>query len=185
AARQDVGSMQVQSGALGAFHEESEFIGYDHLVSGAKVIAIVSGGELVDAAEEGDEVQVILDRTPFYAESGGQIADRGTMTGDAFRATVQDVRKAPNGQNLHSVKVEAGTSSAGGPLKADVDAAQRPLTEKNHTATHLLHQALKDVLGGHVNQAGSYVGPDRLRLDFSHFGAMSQEELAKVEQIVN
>ncbi|MFC7364761.1 MULTISPECIES: alanine--tRNA ligase [Bhargavaea] len=185
AARQDIGSMQVQSGALGGFHEESEFIGYDHLVAGAKVIAIVSGGEMVESAEEGEEVQVILDRTPFYAESGGQIADRGSMTGDAFRASVQDVRKAPNGQNLHSVKVEAGTITKGDTLKAEVDAAQRRLTVKNHTATHLLHQALKDVLGGHVNQAGSYVGPDRLRFDFSHFGAMTEEEVAKVERIVN
>lgn len=185
AARQDVGSMQVQSGALGGFHEESEFIGYDHLVSGAKVIAIISGGELVESVEEGEEVQVILDRTPFYAESGGQIADRGSMTGDAFRASVLDVRKAPNGQNLHSVKVEAGTMTIGDTLKAEVDAAQRRLTVKNHTATHLLHQALKDILGGHVNQAGSYVGPDRLRFDFSHFGAMTEDEIAKVEQIVN
>ncbi|EMR05857.1 Alanine--tRNA ligase [Bhargavaea cecembensis DSE10] len=185
AARQDVGSMQVQSGALGGFHEESEFIGYDHLVSGAKIIAIVRSGELVESAEEGEEVQVILDRTPFYAESGGQIADKGSMTGDAFRASVQDVRKAPNGQNLHSVKVEAGTMTKGDTLKAEVDAAQRRLIVKNHTATHLLHQALKDVLGGHVNQAGSYVGPDRLRFDFSHFGAMTEEETAKVERIVN
>ncbi|WP_213422886.1 alanine--tRNA ligase [Bhargavaea massiliensis] len=185
AARQDVGSMQVQSGALGGFHGESEFIGYDHMVAGAEIIAIVSGGELVETASEGEDVQVILDRTPFYAESGGQIADRGSMTGEAFRASVQDVRKAPNGQNLHSVKVEAGTMTKGDTLKAEVDAAQRRLTVKNHTATHLLHQALKDILGGHVNQAGSYVGPDRLRFDFSHFGAMTDEELETVEQIVN
>ncbi|MCW1927041.1 alanine--tRNA ligase [Bhargavaea beijingensis] len=185
AARQDVGSMQVQSGALGGFHGESEFIGYDHLVAGAKIIAIVKGGEFVESAEEGEDVQVILDRTPFYAESGGQIADRGSLDGDAFRASVQDVRKAPNGQNLHSVKVEAGTMTKGDTVKAEVDAAQRQLTVKNHTATHLLHQALKDVLGGHVNQAGSYVGPDRLRFDFSHFGAMTEEEIEKVEQNVN
>lgn len=184
-ARQDTGSMQVQSGALGSFHEDSEFIGYDHVVAGATVIAIVSGGELAETADEGEEVQVILDRTPFYAESGGQIADRGVVVGDSFRASVRDVRKAPNGQHLHTVKVESGTLTKGDTVKAEVDADQRRLTVKNHTATHLLHQALKDVLGAHVNQAGSYVGPDRLRFDFSHFGAMTTEEIKKVENIVN
>ncbi len=185
AARQDVGSMQVQSGVLGGFHEESEFIGYDHLVTGSKIIAIIRDGALADKAEEGEEVRIILDRTPFYAESGGQIADHGTISGDGFRAAVRDVRKAPNGQNLHTVTVEAGTLYKGDAAKAEVDAELRLQTVKNHTATHLLHRALKDVLGEHVNQAGSYVGPDRLRFDFSHFGAMSKQELEQVERIVN
>ncbi|SIT82721.1 alanine--tRNA ligase [Edaphobacillus lindanitolerans] len=185
AARQDVGSMQVQSGVLGSFHEESEFIGYDHLVSGSRVIAILRDGAFAQEAEEGEEVRVILDKTPFYAESGGQIADRGTITGDGFRAGVQDVRKAPNGQNLHTVKIEAGTMRLNDSVKAEVNAELRLQTVKNHTATHLLHRALKDVLGEHVNQAGSYVGPDRLRFDFSHFGAMTGEELDRVERIVN
>lgn len=183
-ARQNVNSMQTQSEVLGNIKEESEFIGYTHTVADAEIVAIVKDGELVDSVQEGEEVQLVLDRTPFYAESGGQIADKGTLTNDLVLATVLDVKKAPNGQNLHRVRVESGelTKTA---VKAKVDASERRHTVKNHTATHLLHQALKDVLGTHVNQAGSYVGPDRLRFDFSHFGQVTKEELATIEQAVN
>ncbi|WP_341960848.1 alanine--tRNA ligase [Planococcus maritimus] len=183
-ARQNVNSMQTQSEVLGNIKEESEFIGYTHTVADAEIVAIVKDGELVDSVQEGEEVQLVLDRTPFYAESGGQIADKGTLANDLVLATVLDVKKAPNGQNLHRVRVESGelTKTA---VKAKVDASERRHTVKNHTATHLLHQALKDVLGTHVNQAGSYVGPDRLRFDFSHFGQVTKEELATIEQAVN
>ncbi|MFP3357697.1 alanine--tRNA ligase [Planococcus sp. SIMBA_143] len=183
-ARQNVNSMQTQSEVLGNIKEESEFIGYTHTVADAEIVAIVKDGELVDSAQEGEEVQLVLDRTPFYAESGGQIADKGTLTNDLVSASVLDVKKAPNGQNLHNVRVDSGelTKTA---VKAKVDASERRHTIKNHTATHLLHQALKDVLGTHVNQAGSYVGPDRLRFDFSHFGQVTKEELATIEQAVN
>ncbi|MDE0583978.1 alanine--tRNA ligase [Planococcus sp. A6] len=183
-ARQNVNSMQTQSEVLGNIKGESEFIGYTHTVADAEIVAIVKDGELVDSVQEGEEVQLVLDRTPFYAESGGQIADKGTLTNDLVSASVLDVKKAPNGQNLHNVRVDSGelTKTA---VKAKVDASERRHTIKNHTATHLLHQALKDVLGTHVNQAGSYVGPDRLRFDFSHFGQVTKEELATIEQAVN
>ncbi len=176
-ARKDVDSMQVQSEVLGNIKETSTFIGYDTIVSTAKVLVIVKDGELVEQAQEGDEVKVILDQTPFYAESGGQIADHGSIENDLFKAFVKDVQKAPNGQNLHTIIIESGEMTAGAEVTANVDQILRKSTVKNHTATHLLHQALKDVLGTHVNQAGSYVGPDRLRFDFSHFGQVTKEEL--------
>lgn len=183
-ARQNVNSMQTQSEVLGNIKAESEFIGYDRTLAQASVLVIVKDGDVVESAQEGDEVQVILDKTPFYAESGGQIADRGTLSNDLVQATVLDVKKAPNGQNLHSVRVDSGELTAG-TVTAEVESSQRRDTVKNHTATHLLHQALKDVLGTHVNQAGSYVGPDRLRFDFSHFGGVTKEEITQIEQIVN
>ncbi|WP_341201571.1 alanine--tRNA ligase [Planomicrobium okeanokoites] len=183
-ARQNVNSMQTQSEVLGNIKEPSEFIGYTDTVAEANVLFIIKDGELVEHAQEGEEVQVILDRTPFYAESGGQIADHGILSNDLVQAFVLDVKKAPNGQNIHSIRIDSGelTKSA---VEAKVDIEERSHTVKNHTATHLLHQALKDVLGSHVNQAGSYVGPDRLRFDFSHFGQVTAEELEQIEKIVN
>lgn len=183
-ARQNVNSMQSQSEVLGNIKEASEFIGYSQTVSDANVLFIIKDGELVESAQEGEEVDVILDQTPFYAESGGQIADRGTLSNDLVQVSVLNVKKAPNGQNLHSVRIDTGELTKSSVL-AQVDASERRHTVKNHTATHLLHQALKDVLGTHVNQAGSYVGPDRLRFDFSHFGQVTKEELETIEQIVN
>ncbi|KKK33109.1 alanine--tRNA ligase [Mesobacillus campisalis] len=184
-ARQDVGSMQVQGGVLGDVKVESEFVGYDKLESESKVAVLVQNGELVDEVTAGGEFHFILNVTPFYAESGGQIADRGTLEADGVRVLVKDVQKAPNGQNLHHGVVESGTLSLDTVVTARVDQANRSKIIKNHTATHLLHQALKDVLGTHVNQAGSLVEPDRLRFDFSHFGQVTPEELEKVETIVN
>ncbi|MCM3611336.1 alanine--tRNA ligase [Planococcus sp. MERTA32b] len=183
-ARQNVNSMQTQSEVLGNIKEPSEFIGYTDTVAESNVLFIIKDGELVEHAQEGEEVQVILDRTPFYAESGGQIADHGILRNDLVQAFVLDVKKAPNGQNIHSIRIDSGelTKSA---VEAKVDVEERSHTVKNHTATHLLHQALKDVLGSHVNQAGSYVGPDRLRFDFSHFGQVTAEELEEIENIVN
>lgn len=185
AARLDVDSMHVQSEVLGNIHEKSEFIGYDQLSSETKIIALLYNGELVAHASEGDEIQFMLEQTPFYAESGGQIADIGTVSGDAFIIDVKDVKKAPNGQHLHTAVVRSGEIDYKATVTAVVDAESRKMTIKNHTATHLLHQALKTVLGEHVNQAGSYVGPDRLRFDFSHFGQVTKEELENIEEIVN
>ncbi|MET0785547.1 MAG: alanine--tRNA ligase [Paenisporosarcina sp.] len=184
-ARKDVDSMQVQSEVLGNLKEESTFVGYDTFVVSTKALFIIKDGELVEHANEGDEVKLILEQTPFYAESGGQIADHGTIESDLFKGFVKDVQKAPNGQNLHTVIIESGELTIGHEVTATVDQSLRKSTVKNHTATHLLHQALKDVLGTHVNQAGSYVGPDRLRFDFSHFGQVTKEELEKIEQQVN
>jgi alanyl-tRNA synthetase len=184
-ARQDVGSMQVQGGVLGDIVVESQFVGYDQLETSSTVVAIVKHGELVDEAFSGDEVQLILDVTPFYAESGGQIADRGIILAEGVTASVKDVQKAPNGQNLHRAVVESGILKTDAKVTASVHQDNRVQIIKNHTATHLLHQALKDVLGTHVNQAGSLVEPDRLRFDFSHFGQVKPEELEEIEKIVN
>ncbi|MBU8879494.1 alanine--tRNA ligase [Bacillus sp. FJAT-29790] len=185
AARQDVDSMQVQGGILGDIKVESEFVGYENLQTEAKVVAIVKEGQLVEEAQSGEEVQLILDVTPFYAESGGQIADQGIVEAEGLRVAIKDVQKAPNGQNLHKAVVETGILKINDQIKATVNELTRTKVIKNHTATHLLHQALKDVLGNHVNQAGSLVGPDRLRFDFSHFGQITAEELEKIENIVN
>jgi alanyl-tRNA synthetase len=184
-ARQDVDSMQVQGGVLGDIKVESKFIGYDQLETSSTVLAIVQNGEPIEEAKSGEEVQLILDVTPFYAESGGQIADRGTLEGPGVKVIVKDVQKAPNGQNLHKVMVESGTLKTNQQVVASINETNRGKIIKNHTATHLLHQALKDVLGTHVNQAGSLVEPDRFRFDFSHFGQVKPEELEQVERIVN
>ena len=184
-ARQDVDSMQVQGGVLGELKTESQFVGYDNLQTNATIAAIVKDGQLIEEALAGEEIQIILDETPFYAESGGQIADQGTLVSEGLKVSIKDVQKAPNGQNLHRAVVEKGTLKAEASVLASVNEQIRSKIIKNHTATHLLHQALKDVLGGHVNQAGSLVGPDRLRFDFSHFGQITSEELEKIEAIVN
>ncbi|WHX60476.1 alanine--tRNA ligase [Peribacillus frigoritolerans] len=184
-ARQDVDSMQIQGGVLGDIKVESEFVGYDQVAVEAKVAAIIQNGELVTEAQEGEEVQVILDKTPFYAESGGQIADIGTMASETVKVDVLDVQKAPNGQNLHRVAVTAGTLTTDSNIVAAVNQENRIHITKNHTATHLLHQALKDVLGTHVNQAGSLVQAERLRFDFSHFGQITADEIEQIETIVN
>ncbi|WP_394137512.1 alanine--tRNA ligase [Cytobacillus oceanisediminis] len=184
-ARQDVDSMQVQGGVLGELKTDSKFVGYDKLQTEAKVAAIVVDGQLIEEAQTGEEVQLILDVTPFYAESGGQIADQGTLEAEGLRVAIKDVQKAPNGQNLHRAVVQEGTLKTFASVYASVNEQIRSKVIKNHTATHLLHQALKDVLGSHVNQAGSLVGPDRLRFDFSHFGQITAQELEKIEAIVN
>ncbi|PCN44576.1 alanine--tRNA ligase [Brevibacillus laterosporus] len=185
AARQDVDSMQTQGGALSELTVASEFIGYTTLSTDAKVEAIIIDNQLVKEAQEGVTCQVVLDRTPFYAESGGQINDEGTLTADTVKARVIDVQKGPHGQNVHQVLIEAGTLHVGDQIAAEVDQQGRNATIKNHTATHLLHQALKDVLGTHVNQAGSLVSPERLRFDFTHISSITAEELERIEQIVN
>ncbi|MCR8978847.1 alanine--tRNA ligase [Brevibacillus laterosporus] len=185
AARQDVDSMQTQGGALSELTVASEFIGYTTLFADAKVEAIIVNNQLVKEAQEGVTCQVVLDRTPFYAESGGQINDEGTLTADTVKARVLDVQKGPHGQNVHQVLIEAGTLHVGAQVAAEVDQQGRNATIKNHTATHLLHQALKDVLGTHVNQAGSLVSPERLRFDFTHISSITAEELERIEQIVN
>lgn len=184
-ARQETGSMQVQGGDLGDFTVSSTFVGYDTLETNAKIIGIFKDGKLISSANQGEEIQLILDQTPFYAESGGQIADRGTITAEGLVIEVLDVQKAPNRQNLHRAVVKQGLAETGQTVFAKIDSKNRLQITKNHSATHLLHRALKDVLGEHVNQAGSLVEPDRLRFDFSHFGQVTEEELSKIEKIVN
>ncbi|WP_280768583.1 alanine--tRNA ligase [Salipaludibacillus daqingensis] len=185
AARQESGSMQLQDEILGSINEPSEFTGYNNLESMSVVKAIVKDKELVEKVSKDEKVQIILDQTPFYAESGGQVADVGSLNNQEVVLEVIDVQKAPNGQNLHTVHVQSGELKQGARLEAKVEGRTRTGIVKNHTATHLLHQALKDVIGEHVNQAGSLVQQDRLRFDFSHFGQVSEDEIEKIEQIVN
>lgn len=185
AARQDTGSMKVQGGPLAELTDKSEFVGYNDLVTEAQITAIIHGEALVDLAGEGSRVAVMLDRTPFYAESGGQIGDKGIIKGEGFTLKVEDVTKAPHGQNVHHAVVASGTVRSGEKVTAEVTRQEREDVIKNHTATHLLHKALKETLGEHVNQAGSLVEADRLRFDFSHFGSITAEELATIERKVN
>ncbi|GLI06537.1 alanine--tRNA ligase [Paenibacillus tyrfis] len=184
-ARKETDSMKVQGGPLADFTVKSEFVGYTDLVTAAKVIAVVHENQFVDLVGTGETCQVILDQTPFYAESGGQVSDHGYITAGDTVLKVEDVGKAPHGQHVHTVVVEAGVLRKGDTVQATVTQDVREDIIKNHTATHLLHKALKEVLGEHVNQAGSLVAPERLRFDFSHFGSISAEELQDIEQRVN
>src|SRR5690606_27900049 len=185
AARQDTGSMKIQGGPLADLTVNSQFVGYTELESKAVITAHMFDDQLVDEVPAGNSVHLILDTTPFYAESGGQIGDRGTSTGDGFVIEVETVTKAPHGQNLHQATVVEGVAKVNAAVTAKVDKAIREDIVKNHTATHLLHKALKEVLGDHVNQAGSLVEGERLRFDFSHFGSITVEELAQIERKVN
>jgi alanyl-tRNA synthetase len=185
AARSEVDSMQVQGGALANLHVDTEFVGYEHHSSLTSIVAMIKNGEEVDNLQEGEQGIVVLKETPFYAESGGQVADLGTITTENATAIVTDVQKGPHEEHLLSVKVEKGILRAQEAVDAEIATNLRQATVKNHTATHLLHKALKEVLGDHVNQAGSLVAPDRLRFDFSHIGTMSEEEIQLVEQKVN
>ncbi|MBQ0079840.1 MAG: alanine--tRNA ligase [Eubacterium sp.] len=164
--------------------EETEFTGYDTLVSEGSVIAILKDGESVDAAAEGDKVVVILNKTPFYATSGGQQNDTGVMTADGILCEVIDVTKA-NGVFSHTVVVKEGSVKVGDALTCETEAIRRNKTACNHTATHMMHAALRMVLGDHVKQAGSQVTEDALRFDFNHYQAVTKEELQQVEDIVN
>ncbi len=164
----------------------SEFTGYAETVtSGARVVAIVVADEERQVLGKGDAGEVVLDRTPFYAESGGQIGDTGIIESDTARVRVNDCFTMVGGVYLHKVTGELGSLKVGDVVTATVDAERRDRIRANHTGTHLLHAALRDVLGPHVKQAGSLVAPDRLRFDFTHFMALSPEEIAEIERLVN
>ncbi len=164
----------------------TEFAGYDvKEVSDAKVIAIIANNEVSDSAVAGDEVSVFIDRTPFYAESGGQVGDHGVITTETGTVKVTDCIKVVGGKIAHIGKVEDGSISVGDTAKATIDYAKRLATSRNHSATHLLQKALRTVLGTHVEQAGSYVDAERLRFDFTHFSAMTPDEIKEVERLVN
>lgn len=187
-ARSSAKSMGVQSDLWTDFKEDSEYVGYQNLVvDDAKVLALAQGAAIATDAQPGDELaEVIFDRTPFYAEMGGQVADTGEMIDNHGEVVgrIVDVQHAPNGQNLHSIKLEKALKQ-GARYKLVVDRARHLKIEKNHTATHLLDQALRNVLGGHTQQAGSLVEQHYLRFDFNHFGSVTDEDLKKVEQMVN
>jgi alanyl-tRNA synthetase len=164
---------------------ESVFLGYDVLESDSKVVAIVCEGKLVDKVALGEEVQIVLESTPFYAEGGGQVGDTGVITGPGVRVRVQDTQRPMGNLIVHYAVVEEGDLSKGDVVHAVVDAERRSDTARSHSATHLIHAALRQVLGSHVQQAGSLVTPDRLRFDFSHVSPLSADELLEVRRLVN
>ena len=163
----------------------SEFVGYDDLQAEARLLAIYADGQEVGQIAANERGILVFDRTPFFAESGGQVGDSGSgKSSDAF-FTVSDTRKAAGGAILHEARVEEGALRTGDAVRLEVDSARRQQIAVHHTATHLLHAALREVLGLHVKQAGSRVGPDKLRFDFTHYSALSADELQKVERAVN
>ncbi len=163
----------------------TEFVGYSELECAAKVVAIIANGERVEKLSAGEEGEIVLDTTTFYAEMGGEVGDTGTLRGVNAEADVFDTKAPEKGLVCHKAKVASGTIAVGDEVTAAVDGARRARITRNHTATHILHAALRLVLGDHVKQAGSYVGPDRLRFDFTHFEATTPEQLAEVERVAN
>ncbi|NOY64049.1 MAG: alanine--tRNA ligase, partial [Nitrospirae bacterium] len=164
---------------------EVVFTGYDTLRDRAAVMEIIKDGKPVDELKEGQEGIVILDRTPFYGESGGQVGDSGILQSENAYIIVVDTKKPVQGIHAHQVKVKRGILKKGDKVSAVVDEERRKAIMRNHTATHLLHRALRLVLGEHVKQSGSLVAPDRLRFDFTHFSATTPEEIEEIEEIVN
>jgi alanyl-tRNA synthetase len=163
----------------------TDFLGYETESAAGAVAALVRDGKAVTALKQGESGAVILNQTPFYAEAGGQVGDTGTMTGEGVRFTVTDIQKRAGDLYVHLGKVEQGTLKVGMPLSLEVDHERRSAIRKNHSATHLLHEALRQVLGDHVAQKGSLVAPDRLRFDFSHPKPMTAGEIERIEDIAN
>ena len=174
----------VDEAAMYKDFAQTEFLGYESLAANAKILGIVKGMTALKSAAEGDEVRIVLDQTPFYGEGGGQVGDTGLIEADGFTAVVTNTTKT-NGVFVHHCKITAGEVNTGDAVTAVVDGCRRHAIARNHTATHLLQKALRMVLGDHVEQAGSLVTPDSLRFDFTHFEAISKEDLETVEDIVN
>ncbi len=173
------------SGTALRLEGETCFTGYEHLDDFAHVMGLYRGEEAVEVLNAGDEGILVLDTTPFYAESGGQVGDRGWLTGEQVRLTVLNTQKLGGDVFGHVCRVEAGELRVGDKLEAKVDADRRRATALNHSATHLMHAALRQILGDHVQQKGSLVDPERLRFDFSHFEPVSREQLLAIERLVN
>lgn len=171
--------------------QSTEFVGYESLESKAKILGIISQGKIVsecDVSDSNHDLEIVLDQTPFYAESGGQVGDQGVFRaedGKGILAIIGDVKKPKEGLFIHKVSVLKGSLRKGQKVFAQVDEKTRLATKANHSATHLLQAALQTVLGDHVKQAGSLVGPERLRFDFSHFNALKSDEIVHIEQLVN
>lgn len=161
------------------------FIGYEGFQSNAKILAIGKNDTLVESAKEGEDVEFFLDRTPFYGEAGGQVGDSGIFIKGSSRAVIKDTIKPIENLNSHKARVLKGEFRVGDVIRAEVDREKRKATARNHTATHLLHSALREILGDHVKQAGSLVAPDRLRFDFTHFSPLSEREIDTIEEKVN
>ena len=185
-ARKALGDLGWAGVEFGKDMPATEFMGYDRdTVEGAEVLAIVAEGEQVEEIVSGMDAMVVLDKTPFYAEMGGQVADHGVLSADGVVFTVSDVQKNKGGKFMHYGKLVKGSLSVGNTLTAAIDTERRAAIRRAHSATHLLDAALTKVLGDHVHQAGSLVEPDRLRFDFTHFEAITPDQLNQVEDMVN
>ena len=185
-AREALGDLGWSGVEFGKEIPSTVFDGYDKTeITGAKVVAIVAEDQMVDEIVSGMEAIVVLDTTPFYAEMGGQVADHGTITAEGMTYNVTDVQKNKGGKFMHYGKLTQGSLKVGDTVTATIDVDRRKAIMRAHTATHLLDKVLRTVLGDHVHQAGSLVEPDRLRFDFTHFSALTAEELAKVSALVN
>jgi alanyl-tRNA synthetase len=171
--------------SLSAGGFKPDFVGYDLLTAEAQAMLLVVNDQEAAAAESGSEVEVVTDRTPFYAESGGQAGDIGRILGHQGQMEVTATRKDPTGIIIHRGRVLSGRLAKGDTVSLMVDAAAREATALNHTATHILHAALRSVLGDHIKQAGSLVAPDRLRFDFTHFSQVPSDTLERIEELVN
>ena len=187
ASRHDDSSMQVQSDLYNRIIGDSEFVGYTQLIEkSSKLLAIVDKEDnLLDKYTGTDVVKVVFERTPFYAESGGQVADRGKIIALGFKGEVLDVKKLPDKRHIHFLKVVEGELLVGNEYELVVNRNYRLNIEKNHTATHLLNEALRQQVGTHIKQAGSLVTDDKLRFDITHFAPLTKEEIERVEQEVN
>ncbi|HHP7233314.1 MAG TPA: alanine--tRNA ligase [Desulfobacterales bacterium] len=164
---------------------QSEFLGHMQLQCESSVLLLVQDGSEVDFAGKGSSVEVVTEQTPFYGEAGGQVGDRGRITADDLDLEVTDTIKDPTGLTIHKGTVRSGRIQKGQTVQLIVDSEKRSATQRNHTATHILHAVLRDVLGDHVKQAGSLVAPDRMRFDFSHFSQIDPETLDRIEALVN
>ena len=183
-AREALGDLAWAGIDLGLDATPTEFTGYDHSRDVGKILALVEGDEVCSELREGNTGVVVLDKTPFYAEMGGQVADQGTIRTETGLFRVKDVQKDKSGKFLHSGVLEEGTLTVEQLATAEIDGERRKAILRAHSATHLLHAALRAVLGDHVHQAGSLVEPDHLRFDFTHFSAVSSEELERVWDLV-
>ena len=164
---------------------ETDFCGYTKNQADCKVLALVKDGARVDSLKAGEQGGIVLEKTPFYAEKGGQVGDTGIIYAPDMRATVTDTQEPEKGLVVHYVRVEEGQIAEGSQVRASIDSLRRERIRRNHSATHILHWALREVLGDHVKQAGSLVAPDRLRFDFTHFEGATREQLAEVERLAN
>ncbi|MCY6356777.1 alanine--tRNA ligase [Clostridium sp. ZS2-4] len=187
AAREKSTYMGTDVGVLDTIPAEIEttFDGYNNLELNSKVMSIIKEDEFASSIGEGEKGIIVTEVTPFYAEMGGQIGDKGTIYTDAFIAKVQDCKKNIGGKIVHFVEVQKGSISLEEEVTLKVDEKRRENIAKNHSATHILHAALREVIGDHVNQSGSYVDEERLRFDFTHFTAVTQEEIKQIEDLVN
>ena len=163
----------------------TEFLGYDTEIAEGVVTALVKDGKEIDSAKAGDSIAIVMNQTPFYAESGGQVGDTGILSGDGVRVRVTDTQKKAGDLYVHLGTVEQGTVKLDTPLQLEVDHARRTSIRANHSATHLLHEALRQVLGDHIAQRGSLVAPERLRFDFAHNKPITADELRRIEDIAN